>query len=91
MKKKKINFKRVRALFIISHFCFVAGSAFNMTALENNQGMMPVLNSSANVYFLTDIFPTIITDYYFSVGDVFILLASILFYIAIFKSIGVKK
>lgn len=71
--------------FLMSIMSLIIGFDMNITALENNNGIMPVNDDKANYYFLTDIFPVPFSDYYFSFGDAFLLIGIIFCFIAIFK------
>jgi hypothetical protein len=75
----------INKIGILAYIFLVYGSGLNMTAIKSNSGIMPVLDKTANNYFITDIFPTFINNYYFSIGDIFLLISTILFGILIFK------
>lgn len=70
---------------LYSFLLFFLGITFNYIAIKSNNGIMPVKDTTASYYGLTDIFPLGYNHYYFSIGDVYIALGNILFFIVIFK------
>ena len=70
-----------REVILILAFLFFAvamcGWDFNETSVHNNKCTMPVMDSNATAYGLTDIYK--IGEWYYSIGDFMIYIGSIMF------------
>lgn len=101
------NIVFILTIIIISLFISIIGHTFNFVAMVENQGKMPVLiehkgilsnseyhfiyndKSEVNYWYLTDIFK--INKFYYSLGDITMLIGVIISLFAFLKTITLLK